>query len=229
VRQFNTPPEWPDPPTPDWRPPRRWQPPESWPAAPDRWVFWVDEHGRAVRGPIGRYGGPRRLTSLAIVAVPTALMALVLLNPFSGGDSTDTAPDFLPTRSATAPATPAERGEKPARAERTPTSTTAQIGSSTPAGPPTTTTTATTATTTPTTTPTQVGPRSVPPTTATPKTTRPATPQSPRATPTPATVVYNSCAEVRAAGKAPLHRGDPGYSAALDRNGDGVACERGNS
>lgn len=197
-------------------------------------MFWVDEHGRAVRGPIGRYGGPRRLTSLAIVVVPTALMALVLLNPFSGGDSTDTAPDFLPSRSTTAPATPAERTEKPARAERTPTSTTAQIGSSTPAGLLTTTTATTgtatgTATTTLTTTPTQVGPRSVPPTTATPRTTLPATPQSPRATPTPTAVVYNSCAEVRAAGKAPLHRGDPGYSAALDRNGDGVACERGNS
>jgi hypothetical protein len=41
--------------------------------------------------------------------------------------------------------------------------------------------------------------------------------------------VFRSCAEARAAGKAPLHRGDPGYSAALDRNGDGVACDRGNS
>jgi hypothetical protein len=42
-------------------------------------------------------------------------------------------------------------------------------------------------------------------------------------------VVYLSCAEVRAAGKAPLYRGDPGYTLALDRNGDGVACERGSS
>ncbi|WP_241994861.1 excalibur calcium-binding domain-containing protein [Kribbella sp. VKM Ac-2568] len=42
-------------------------------------------------------------------------------------------------------------------------------------------------------------------------------------------VTYASCAEVRAAGKAPLHRGDPGYSRELDRNGDGVACDRGNS
>jgi hypothetical protein len=49
------------------------------------------------------------------------------------------------------------------------------------------------------------------------------------ATPTHTTVVYRNCAEVRAAGKAPLHRSDPGYSPALDRNGDGVACERGNS
>ncbi|MEU8794622.1 excalibur calcium-binding domain-containing protein [Streptomyces sp. NPDC048643] len=29
----------------------------------------------------------------------------------------------------------------------------------------------------------------------------------------------------RAAGAAPLHRGDPGYRSELDRDGDGVACE----
>ena len=37
--------------------------------------------------------------------------------------------------------------------------------------------------------------------------------------------VFRSCAEVRAAGAAPLRRGDPGWSARLDRDGDGVACE----
>jgi hypothetical protein len=36
---------------------------------------------------------------------------------------------------------------------------------------------------------------------------------------------YRNCAEVRAAGKAPLRRGDPGYGAHLDRDGDGIACE----
>lgn len=36
---------------------------------------------------------------------------------------------------------------------------------------------------------------------------------------------YSSCKEARAAGAAPLHRGDPGYSSDLDRDGDGVACE----
>jgi hypothetical protein len=27
------------------------------------------------------------------------------------------------------------------------------------------------------------------------------------------------------AGAAPIHRGDPGYSSKLDRDGDGIACE----
>jgi hypothetical protein len=39
-------------------------------------------------------------------------------------------------------------------------------------------------------------------------------------------VTYNSCAEASQAGKAPLHKGDPGYSAKLDRDGDGVACDQ---
>ncbi|MFB7620231.1 excalibur calcium-binding domain-containing protein, partial [Kitasatospora sp. NPDC056181] len=36
---------------------------------------------------------------------------------------------------------------------------------------------------------------------------------------------YAKCAAARAAGVAPLHRGDPGYRAGLDRDNDGVACE----
>ncbi|WP_432573143.1 GmrSD restriction endonuclease domain-containing protein [Kineococcus sp. SYSU DK005] len=38
-------------------------------------------------------------------------------------------------------------------------------------------------------------------------------------------VVYANCAAVRAAGAAPLHAGQPGYSRKLDRDGDGIACE----
>jgi hypothetical protein len=41
----------------------------------------------------------------------------------------------------------------------------------------------------------------------------------------PAPVHYRNCAEVRAAGAAPLHRGEPGYGRHLDRDGDGVACD----
>ncbi|MCT9010003.1 excalibur calcium-binding domain-containing protein [Streptomyces rhizosphaerihabitans] len=36
---------------------------------------------------------------------------------------------------------------------------------------------------------------------------------------------YENCDAARAAGAAPLHRGDPGYRDELDRDGDGVACE----
>ena len=36
---------------------------------------------------------------------------------------------------------------------------------------------------------------------------------------------YANCAAARAAGAAPLRRGDPGYRAGLDRDSDGIACE----
>ena len=39
-------------------------------------------------------------------------------------------------------------------------------------------------------------------------------------------VSYKNCSAVKAAGKAPLYKGDPGYSKKLDRDGDGVACEK---
>ena len=48
---------------------------------------------------------------------------------------------------------------------------------------------------------------------------RPAAPTSKPA------VYYASCEAAQAAGLAPLRTGDPGYRAALDTDGDGVACE----
>ena len=38
-------------------------------------------------------------------------------------------------------------------------------------------------------------------------------------------VHYAGCNEVRAAGKAPLYVGQPGYSADMDGDSDGIACE----
>jgi Protein of unknown function (DUF1524)/Excalibur calcium-binding domain len=38
-------------------------------------------------------------------------------------------------------------------------------------------------------------------------------------------VYYANCAAVRAAGAAPIHRGDPGFASKLDRDGDGIGCE----
>lgn len=37
---------------------------------------------------------------------------------------------------------------------------------------------------------------------------------------------YPDCAAVSSAGAAPLHKGDPGYSDKLDRDGDGTACDQ---
>lgn len=51
------------------------------------------------------------------------------------------------------------------------------------------------------------------------------------ATPPPAqsfkggTTYFKNCSEAKAAGAAPVRRGDPGYGKHLDRDGDGVGCE----
>lgn len=36
---------------------------------------------------------------------------------------------------------------------------------------------------------------------------------------------YRGCREARAAGATPLYRGQPGYGAHMDGDGDGIACE----
>lgn len=38
-------------------------------------------------------------------------------------------------------------------------------------------------------------------------------------------VHYSGCNAVRAAGKAPLYAGQPGYRSEMDGDGDGIACE----
>ena len=64
-------------------------------------------------------------------------------------------------------------------------------------------------------------PKSTPrPTTAAPKPPAPAPPPE-----APSYVYYKNCDAARAAGAAPVRRGDPGYASHLDRDGDGVGCE----
>jgi hypothetical protein len=60
---------------------------------------------------------------------------------------------------------------------------------------------------------------------AAPNKTPAATQPAPAPAAPPAGTYYANCAAVRAAGAAPIHRGQPGYSSKLDRNGDGLACQ----
>ncbi|WP_158983877.1 excalibur calcium-binding domain-containing protein [Lysobacter panacisoli] len=41
----------------------------------------------------------------------------------------------------------------------------------------------------------------------------------------PSGTSFRNCTHARAAGAAPVRRGDPGYGPHLDRDGDGVGCE----
>lgn len=44
--------------------------------------------------------------------------------------------------------------------------------------------------------------------------------------PAPAELNFRSCKEARAAGYSHMRRGEPGYSPHLDRDGDGIACDK---
>ena len=62
-------------------------------------------------------------------------------------------------------------------------------------------------------------------------------PSTPEYTPPPVTqytpppvqqpsVSYKNCSEARAAGAAPILRGEPGYASRLDKDNDGIACDK---
>lgn len=62
-------------------------------------------------------------------------------------------------------------------------------------------------------------------TTAKPKPSKTTSKPKPKPSKTTSSVYYKNCDAVRAAGKAPIRIGQPGYGKHLDRDGDGVGCE----
>ena len=72
------------------------------------------------------------------------------------------------------------------------------------------------------------GPGSAPTTASLPRAASTYTPPAvvqPGPAPAPASVYYANCTAARAAGAAPIYRGQTGYRTALDRDRDGIACE----
>ena len=79
---------------------------------------------------------------------------------------------------------------------------------------------------TPSPTPTTKSPSPTPTTTSpTPTPTPEPTSEAPAPAPEPE-VFYKNCAAARAAGAAPIYRGQPGYRSKLDADGDGIACDK---
>ncbi|UNN04868.1 excalibur calcium-binding domain-containing protein [Rhodococcus opacus] len=54
----------------------------------------------------------------------------------------------------------------------------------------------------------------------------PADPPAPIHTAPQSSVSYASCADAKAVGAAPIYQGEPGYSTKLDRDQDGIACDK---
>ncbi len=84
----------------------------------------------------------------------------------------------------------------------------------------------TTSTTVAETTTTEAAPTTTsPPTTSEPPPTTAPSRAPTTAAPSASARSFANCSEARAAGAAPLSRGEPGYSSNLDRDNDGIACE----
>lgn len=246
--RFNPPPGWPALPSASWSPPPGWTPDRSWPAAPKGWKFWVDDAGRPVPGPPGTYGATSNrqrllgcgcLTLVGLVLFGSCLGAL-------GGDDEPATQRTTPSATATATATTATSTAAPTTATTAPTPTASTSAPSASASPtttaptpsasptPATATVTMTATRTVTATTTvsarAVAPAPKPAATSTRLRVKQPTAEAPAsAAPlvqkAPASAYYPNCTAAKAAGAAPLHRGDAGYRRGLDRDGDGVACE----
>src|SRR5262245_11435766 len=153
-------------------------------------------------GPFGRYVGP----SLVWPMVGVVLVVLMLFGAgklFGGDDGHNDV------------AVPAASTPRTAQSTSEATETDPESTSPDPSD-----TTTTSEPTTPSTTPTP----SPTPSASSPT---PTQASSTPVRPSPAPVRYRNCGAVRAAGKAPLLRGQPGYEPRLDPDHDGIACARG--
>ncbi|MGW6417995.1 excalibur calcium-binding domain-containing protein [Streptomyces sp. NPDC055055] len=192
---------------PSWAPPRRWW---QHPALIITLLVLIPPAGMALAW-LSRWSGRTKI----VVTVVSGLWFLAVL--VSDDPKEKGADDPKPATTATASAAPttAEPTTPPATTEApTPTPEPTTQAPTTEAPEPTTQAPTTEAPEPAHTTPKPVKPRPA-------QTTRPAETAEPEPE-----VHYANCTEVRDAGAAPIHRGDPGYSSRLDRDGDGVACER---
>ncbi|KQX10619.1 hypothetical protein ASC82_23455 [Streptomyces sp. Root431] len=213
--------------------PNPYQPPPPW-VAPRRWwqhpalvitLLVIFPPGGIALAWLSRWSSRTKIVATVLSAL-WFVVALAIDDPKQNG--TD---DPKPTTTATAPATPTPTEPSPTATTPTPTTP----APTTPA-PTTTAPTPEPTTDAPTPEPTTQAPTTQAPTTRAPEPTRttpkPVKPKPAQTTQPPETaepepaVYYANCTAVRAAGADPIHSGEPGYGRHLDRDGDGVACER---
>ena len=146
---------------------------------------------------------------IIVLAIIGSLTGGSKVAPSAGTTTTSTPTSTVTTTPSTTPTTASSTAERPSTAKPTFSTQTSVVQRTTAA--PTPTPTATTQ------------PIPAPPTTAT----REAEPVPPPAVDPPSGGLnFRSCAEAKKAGFSNMRRGTPGYSANLDRDGDGIACDK---
>ncbi|MFE5792144.1 excalibur calcium-binding domain-containing protein [Streptomyces sp. NPDC056503] len=204
-------------PAPAWQPPRRWW---QHPALIVTLLVLFPPAG-IVLAWLGLW--TNRTKTVATVLSALWFVVVMLMDPPAEKDADDPKPAVTVT--ATATPTPEPTSESPTPTPEPTTETPTPTPEPTTAAPTTRTPEPTTqAPTTPAPKPTTQAPKPAP-TTPKPKPKPVQTTQPPETAEPEPEAYYANCDAVRAAGAAPIHAGDPGYSRRLDRDGDGVGCE----
>lgn len=232
--RYNPPPTWPQPPA-SWTPPPRWEPDASWPPPPPGWAVWLPERSWPARHP----GWTATAAVLVLLFVVGALAgdpqpADARPEPLAAAGTTSPSATPSPTASPTPSPTPSPTASP--TSSPTPSPTPAAVTTrSVPAAPYYASCAAVRAAGK---APLRRGQPGYRPgldgdadgiacevATTRPRTVAPPPPPPAPEPPGGGDAYYANCSAARAAGAAPLYRGEPGYRSGLDRDGDGVACE----
>lgn len=199
--KFQVPPQWPQPPS-DWIPDPGWQPDSSWAPAPRDWQFWVNDYDVPIEGPPGLYGSSNaRLRRTRTVLASAAGVGALLLGLVVGAAGSETAGADSPLA-----ATPMQTATVTVTARPSPAVTMTAPPETVTATPDTVTVTVEV----PVVSGDESGGYGI---------------VAPSESGGSSAVYYENCTAARAAGAAPIRRGEPGYGSHLDRDDDGVACE----
>jgi cell division protein FtsB len=241
--RFNPPPGWPTAPE-EWRPDTGWTPDPRWPSAPEGWTFWVDE---TVALPVSApTTGPRRGRRAALLTAAGVALFVVglLIGQGNAGRTLDEARTLVAQATDERDAVDDERmqletertalEDQLAAAEATQTALDERATALQTSEADVTTREGAVATLEADLAArlsdvegreTAVAQAEASNAAASRSQNQSSPPAGIADTGTSTSTYYQNCDAVRAAGAAPLHRGDPGYAPKLDRDGDGIACE----
>lgn len=213
---YNPPPNWPTPP-PGWSPSAAWVPDPSWGPPPPGWQLWRDDPKPGLRR------GSK--IALGVVVGLLALCGVGVIGAITGGDEADPAAALVevPTGSETDDAAATREAEAEAAAQKA-AEDAAQRAADEAAVQAEADRVAAAKVVADKAAAEQAAANQAAAEVAAAQAAAEEAARQAAAEDDSAPVYYENCDAVRAAGAAPIRRGDPGYASHLDRDNDGQGC-----